>query len=347
MPISQVPFAGISNPVNFRNRIINGDMGIDQRNAGASVTAGTAKAYTLDRWFNINSVTSKYTIQQNAASVTPPAGFVNYLGITSSAATTVNAGDYYGITQNIEGLNVADLAWGTANAKTITLSFWVRSSLTGTFGGSLRNSAENRSYPFTYSISSANTWEFKTITIAGDTSGTWLKTNGVGINLTFSLGTGSTFSGTANAWAGTNYASATSAVNVVSTNGATLYITGVQLEAGEQASGFEFMPIDTNLARCQRYFFNSVVDIPIIGIGTQGGMFIFNYTCTMRANPTLTMFRGTTANQVYRYDDAATEVKSWTILGTANNPNNFYDFSSSFFTVGKGYGTSITASAEL
>ena len=113
------------------------------------------------------------------------------------------------------------------------------------------------------------------------------------------------------------------------------------------ANGFEFLPIDVSLGRCQRYFFNSVVDISIIAIGTSGGTFIFNYTCTMRVNPTLTMFRGATANQVYRYDDAATEVKSWTILGTANNPNQFYDFSSSFFTVGKGYGTSITASAEL
>lgn len=234
----------------LRNRIINGAMMIDQRNAGASVSPG---AYTLDRWYCDQSAASKYTVQQNSGSVTPPAGFTNYLGAVSSSAYSIGAGDYFTIQQYIEGLNVYDLAWGTASAKTVTLSFWVRSSLTGTFGGALKNSAENRSYPFSYSISSANTWEYKTITIPGDTSGTWLTTNGKGVSLFFSLGVGATYSGAAGAWAGTNYASATGATSVVGTNGATFYITGVQFERGSAASPFDWRPYPVEFSLCQRY----------------------------------------------------------------------------------------------
>jgi len=244
---------GAGNASIMKNRLINGSMVIDQRNAGASVTAGTG-TYTLDRWLGLNSVGSKYTVQQNAGSVTPPAGFTNYLGVTSSSAYSVSSGDYLGIVQRVEGYNMADLGWGTANAKTVTLSFWVRSSLTGTFGGSLTNSAEAYSYPYSYTISSANTWEQKTVTITGATSGTWLATNGTGIELWFSLGTGSTFSGTAGAWASTAYFAPTGATSVVGTNGATFYITGVQLEVGSSATGFEYVNYQTSLANCQRYY---------------------------------------------------------------------------------------------
>ena len=242
------------NTFGFKNRIINGDMRIDQRNAGASVTQTTGALYSVDRFGITGTVTSKFTAQQNAGSVTPPAGFTNYLGITSSSAYSVLTGDLFVCYQRIEGFNAADLAWGTASAATVTLSFWVRSSLTGTFGGSLKNSADNRSYPFTYTISAANTWEQKSVTIAGDTSGTWLTNNGVGIQLSFSLGTGSTYSGTAGAWAGANYLSATGATSVVGTNGATFYITGVQLEKGRVATCFDVRPYGTELSLCQRYY---------------------------------------------------------------------------------------------
>ena len=238
----------------FKNRIINGAMVIDQRNAGASVTP-SVDSFTLDRYKYEASQASKFTIQQNAGSVTPPAGFVNYLGLTTASAVSIGASDYFQIVQIIEGLNIGDLAWGTANAKTVTLSFWVRSSLTGTFGGSLRNSAVNRSYPFSYTISSANTWEQKSITIAGDTSGTWLTTNGIGIRLTFGLGNGSTYSGTAGAWSGSNFQNATGATSVVGTSGATFYITGVQLEVGSTATSFDYRPYGTELALCQRYYY--------------------------------------------------------------------------------------------
>jgi hypothetical protein len=133
------------------------------------------------------------------------------------------------------------------------LSFWVRSSLTGTFGGVLRNSAVDRSYPFSYTISSANTWEQKSITIAGDTTGTWLTTNGTGINILFSLGTGSTLSNTAGAWAAGAYNAPTGATSVVGTNGATFYITGVQLEVGTQATSFEYRQYGTEFDLCRRY----------------------------------------------------------------------------------------------
>lgn len=254
---SVTPSSMVGGGIEFgmRNRLINGDMKIDQRNAGASVgTASGVSVYTVDRFAAVYSQTSKFTIQQNAASVTPPAGFTNYLGATSSSAYSVGSTDFFVIRQAIEGLNVADLAWGTANAATVTLSFWVRSSLTGTFGGVIMNSAANRSYPFTYTINSANTWEKETITISGDTSGTWLTTNGVGMYVQLGLGVGTTYSGTAGAWTGTsNIFSATGATSVVGTNGATFYITGVQLEKGSAATPFDYRPYGTELMLCQRY----------------------------------------------------------------------------------------------
>jgi hypothetical protein len=236
----------------FKSRIINGAMVIDQRNAGASVSGNGV--YTLDRWYAQASVNSKYTVQQNAGSVTPPAGFANYLGVTSSSAYTVGASENFSLLQAIEGYNMADFAWGTASASSVTLSFRVYSSLTGTFGGSLQNSAQNRSYPFTYTISSANTWTTISVTIAGDQSGTWLKTNGAGIYMWIGLGVGATVSGTAGSWSGSNYVGATGATSVVGTNGATFYITGVQLEKGSTATSFDYRPYGTELQLCQRYF---------------------------------------------------------------------------------------------
>lgn len=257
--------------IGFRNRIINGDMRIDQRNAGASVAITTSGNYTVDRWSGNATQNGKYTVQQNAGSVTPPAGFINYLGATSSSAYSVGSGDVFWLAQGIEGLNISDLGWGAAGAQSITLSFWARSSLTGTFGGALRNAAGNRSYPFTYTISAANTWEQKSVTIAGDTSGTWLTTNGLGINLNFGLGAGATYSGTAGAWAAGNFVSATGATSVVGTNGATFYITGVQLEAGTVASPFERRDYGRELMMCQRYFEKSYSMDTVPGAATTAG----------------------------------------------------------------------------
>lgn len=269
----------------MKNRIINGDMRIDQRNAGASVTP-TANTYTLDRWRASLTQASKFSVQQDAGAVTPPVGFNDYLGCTSLSAYSVLTSDAFDIRQFIEGYNVADLGWGTANAKTVTLSFLVRSSLTGTFGGSLRNSAADRSYPFTYTIFSANTWEQKSITIAGDTIGTWLTTNGTGIIVTFSIGAGSTLSGTAGAWTGSNFVSATGATSVVGTNGATFYITGVQLEKGSTATSFDYLDYGRSLIQCQRYYENLQ-----FGIGATGASLVqqsLNFRVEKRAAPTMT-----------------------------------------------------------
>jgi hypothetical protein len=286
----------------MRNRIINGAMVIDQRNAGASVTP-TDATYTLDRWKAYLSQTSKYTVQQNAGSVTPPVGFINYLGVTSSSAYSVGAAERFAIVQQIEGLNTYDLGWGTANAKTVTLSFQVYSSLTGTFGGSILNSAFNRSYPFTYAVSTANTWTTINITIAGDTTGTWLKTNGVGVQVWFGLGVGSTSSGTAGTWSANAYLSATGATSVVGTNGATFYITGVQLEVGTQATSFEYRQYQQELALCQRYYFklNSGNGSGAFSLGaytntTTAGAAIGKFSTTMRTNPSALEQSGTASD---------------------------------------------------
>ena len=285
----------------FLNRIINGAMVIDQRNAGASVTPAN-NDYTLDRYQIKTTQASKFTLQQNAGSVTPPAGFTNYLGVTSSSAYSVVSGDHFGIIQSIEGYNVADLNFGSANAKTVTLSFWVRSSLTGTFGGTIYNSAANRSYPYSYTISAANTWEQKSVTITGDTTGTWLTTNGVGLVVWFGLGAGSTYSGTANTWANTWYAQPTGTVSVVGTNGATFYITGVQLEVGSTATSFDYRPYGTELALAQRYYFKtkpaafSVISTGGYNSSTTVFQGFLQYPVTMRTAPTALEQSGTAAH---------------------------------------------------
>lgn len=295
----------------FKNRIINGDMRIDQRNSGASVTP-TATVFTLDRWQATVSASSKFSVQQNAGSVTPPAGFKNYLGCTSLSAYSLGAGDYFMMRQAVEGFNTSDLAWGTASASQITISFWVRSSLTGTFGGALENNASNRSYPFTYTISAANTWEQKSITIAGDTTGTWATDNTIGIMVAFSLGAGSTYSGTAGSWSSTRYFSATGAVSVVGTNGATFYITGVQLEKGSTATSFDFRSYGTELALCQRYYEKSFNEstapaqnvsssgaystMQVVGQGTTQYAGSVKFSVSKRVAPTVTLFGTQAAN---------------------------------------------------
>ena len=278
----------------FRNRLINGGMTVDQRNAGAAVTIATSGTYTLDRWVGWASPTSKYSIEQTISGVAAPTGFTEYLGVTSLSAYSITSGDLFTVNQPIEGFNVADLAWGSASAATVTLSFWVRSSLTGTFGGSVQNSAQNRSYPFSYSIPVANTWTTISVTIAGDTSGTWLTTSGIGVRVIFGLGVGATYSGTAGSWSGNLYLSATSAVSVVGTNGATFYITGVQLEKGSTATSFDYRPYTTELQLCQRYYQQYGGDdayAPVAPLGIASGSVdvkcIFVFPVQMRATPSV------------------------------------------------------------
>jgi hypothetical protein len=335
MALTQVQpgmLASDSQYTGFKNRIINGAMVIDQRNAGASLTP-VNDGYMLDRWKYNASQASKFTVQQNAGSVTPPTGFPNYMGFTVASAVTVGASDNFMFSQRIEGFNFADLAWGTASAATVTLSFKVYSSLTGTFGGSLQNSAENRSYPFTYTISTANTWTTISVTVAGDTSGTWIgATNGVGLKVWFSLGMGSTYSGTAGAWAGATYFSATGAVSVVGTASATFYITGVQLEKGSTATSFDYRPYGTELSLCQRYYQKSYnletapatvsqngFIVILANNATYGEIFQLRFPVAMRASPTATTYNPATgATGSIRNVGASTNVAA-NITGTAQN----------------------------
>jgi hypothetical protein len=342
----------------MKNRLINGGMVFDQRNAGASVTAAGSVSYTLDRFSVGYSADSKVSIQQNAGSVTPPVGFTNYLGATSLSAYSVSSSDLFNVQQIIEGLNISDLAWGTANAAPVTLSFWVRSSLTGTFGGSLRNSANNRSYPFSYTISAANTWEQKSVTVAGDTSGTWLTTNGVGIRVGFGLGAGSTYSGTAGAWAAGNYFSATGATSVVGTNGATFYITGVQLEKGSTATSFDYRPYGTELNLCQRYYQlkNGILAISSEASANNILVTSFSYTTAMRSAPSVSQTGVIRMEVPYGNSSVQSSINVLTDTGNTGTGGSFILQNFSGLTYARTYRqmsngggdlASITLSAEL
>jgi len=269
----------------YRNLIINGDMRIDQRN-----TSQTGNGYSVDRWAIYDNTSATYTLAQDAEA---PTNFINSLKFTTTGTdTSIGSTEQCVIYHQIEGNNIADLNWGTANAKTVTLSFWVRSSLTGTFAGSLGNNGYARCYPFTYTISSADTWEQKTITITGDTTGTWLTTNGIGISLRLAIAAGSSFEGTSGAWASSNLFSVSGATNVVGTASSTFYITGVQLEVGSGASDFEFLPVDVQLARCQRYYEILTISTNYRGWVGQGWSTanvagVLNYKVTKRAAPTV------------------------------------------------------------
>ena len=242
-----------ANSLGFRNRIINGDMRIDQRNNGASVTIPTgASTYTVDRW-QTNKDTAGITLTAQQSS-TAPAGFKSSLLFTASVGGSPTSLQYLSFQQKIEGLNVSDLEFGTVNASAVTLSFWVRSSIAGTYAIALKNPANDRSYVATYTINTANTFEQKTITIAGDTTGTWLSTNGIGIRVGFDLGSGSGYNTTAGAWQAGDFFRTSGTVNWGGTIGATFYITGVQLEAGTVATPFERRDYGRELIMCQRYY---------------------------------------------------------------------------------------------
>ena len=275
----------------FKNRIINGDMRIDQRNAGASVTISGASIFGVDR-FQTRVVGGGAIAMQRSA--VAPAGFVNSELLTvTTADTSIATTDECKLTHVVEGFNIADLGWGTANGQAITLSFWVRSSITGTYTVAMQNSAENRSYPATYTINTANTWEQKVIAVPGDTSGTWLVDNSIGMRVSWSLGSGATYNGTANSWNASDARATSGQTQWIGTTGATFYITGVQLEKGSTATAFDYRDYGRELIMCQRYYFkqgNSNAQYLQIGIfvwdGTANCSFNYQLPVTMRAIPT-------------------------------------------------------------
>ena len=302
----------------MKNRIINGGMVIDQRNAGASVTQGTSDTYSLDRFLGYGNITSKFTMQQSS---TAPAGFVNSVVITSSAATVVGSSDQYYFAQKIEGYNTADLGWGTANAKTVTLSFWARASVIGTYSVFLLNNGSAYSYIANYTISVADTFEYKTITIVAPTVGTWLTTNGLGIYLGWDLGSGSTFNQTAGSWQAANKRATSGSTQLVATSGATLYLTGVQLEVGTQATTFTTAggSYGAELVLCQRYFEKSYqqgVALGASGQGNTGQTFFVGTGNTLAGSDKIP---NTTFMVTKR---TAPTINTWSTNGTANTLAN-------------------------
>ena len=263
-------------PSAFKNRIINGDMRIDQRNAGAAVSwAANTNGYTLDRWKLTQNGTVASTVQRSTV-VPAGQGFTNSLLTTITAAETAvstgnkTAGYYY----MLEGYNVSDFGWGTASAQPITISFWVRSSVVGTYSFSVMNTSFARSYNSSYTISAANTWEKKIFTVPGDTGATAMDTtHGIALSLVFDFGFSPMYeSSTANAWQGSSSYALAGCTKLSSTVGATFYLTGVQLEAGSTATEFERRPIGTELALCQRYYDKSYSMNVAPGTATANGM---------------------------------------------------------------------------
>ena len=283
----------------MKNRIINGDFRIDQRFAGTANNNIALNQYVVDRWRYNAIAAAKLRYQQNntngpGSSATQIAtGFPNYFGANVVSSNTVNAGDYWFFAQDVEGLNVSDLGWGTANAAPVTISFWSYSSIAGSHGGSLRNGSGNRSYPFSYSISAANTWQYQTITIPGDTTGTWFSNNNTGVTVFFGIGLGSNYTSTANGiWQTGNYYNATGSVNIIGAANGAFYLTGVQLEKGSQATPFEFRHYTTELQLCQRYFSSSSASfvLPIVRTSDARRQGTYFFKENMRISPTILTF---------------------------------------------------------
>ena len=339
--LAQVAALGVSEA--FKNRIINGAMVIDQRNAGAAVTINSSpNAFILDRWFaNGESADGVFTGQQVT---TAPDGFNNSLKFTvTTADASIGATQGYTFRQRVEGFNMSDFGWGTANAKTVTLSFWVQSSLTGTFGGSLFNINGDRVYVFGFTISAANTWEQKSITIVGDTTGTWNTTNGTGLNISFSLGVGSSNKGPVGSWGSTFYFAPTGSVDLIATNGATFFLTGVQLEVGSTATSFDYRPYTTEFMLCQRYYYKYVGasgnNYEMIGTGVATNATQADVGCPlpvpMRTVPSCA-FTGT----IFGYDQGTAQILSsiGAIYGGKSNIYlNLIFTNSGGFSAGRGF----------
>jgi len=340
----------------LRNRIINGDMRIDQRNEGASVSVSSdgVSFFGVDRTFATKSTTGVFSVQR---STTAPNNFSYSLKATvTTADAAVAAGDYAAIIQYIEGYNVADLAFGTANAQTVTLSFWVQSSLTGTYAVSICNATGARTYVATYTVNSANTWEYKTVTIAGDTTGTWATDNTTGLAVRFGLMAGSTFQQTAGSWGTTNALGTSATVNWMGTLSNTFYVSGVQLEVGSTATAFERRPYAQEAYLCQRYYQKSYEDVVPATATTNGYVACccaapsgfgggFSFPVAMRASPT------------FSYWDSAGNASRSGYYNTAwVTNNNFFSTvamtkKSGYFVVNVGISATLfihyTAEAEL
>lgn len=361
MPISAALGSSALLPagLGFRNMVINGAMTIDQRNAGAAVS--TNSTYVVDRWFTASNTTGAWTFQQlsptsgTTASPLPPAGFRSYIKFTkTTGATPASTGQPNYFAHHIEGFNSAQLSWGRSDAKPATLSFWVYSGATGTFGGSIRSTSVNYwAFPFSYTVNNANTWEYKTIQVLPITSGTWYTDNQIGVSLFFDLGSSADYRGTNGAWANSNLIGVTGASQYpTTTSGGYMCWTGVQLEQNYQPTPFEQRPIGVELALCQRYF-QSYIDPPLRGVAandTRPTRMALMLPVPMRVAPTSYSFSGT----LNFWDGSNSGAYSSTYATFFRNTHVEFDFSLTVgYTAGKaiclyiGGGGTLTLSAEL
>ena len=323
------------------NRIINGDMRIDQRNNGAS---GTASGYTADRWTCSVTQTGKGAWQRTTGGAAALAQGIGYsLNFSSSTAYASLASDNFNFNQRIEADVITDFAWGTANAQPVTLSFMVFSSLTGTFGGSLCNgNPATRSYPFTFNVPSVNTWTKIAITIPGDTAGTWtLQGNGIGAMLNFDLGVGSSLRGPPGAWASADYRGANGAVSVVATNGASFNLTGVKLEIGSVATPFNRQSLAKSLIDCERYYQQGLL-YSVFGASIPAGNTVAASSMpkvNMRAPPTMTIVGSSNSNFTVGTLGVST--------GSSGATQGFWVNGSATATAAVGINVQFVANAEL
>ena len=344
---TKIADANVTNPKlisgsqqNFRNIIINGDMSIAQR--ATSVTGNTDGGYTtVDRWNTILSTAGTYTISQST-DVPSGQGFANSMKFDCTTAdASLAAGDNMRLQSKFEGQNLQYLKKGTSNAESLTASFWVKSVKTGTYILELEDKDNSRTISKSYTISSANTWEKKTVTFPGDTTGAFGNDNARSLDVMFWLAAGSNFtSGTLDtSWGSTTTANrAVGQVNLSDSTSNDWYVTGIQLEAGTTASEFEFLPVDVNLQRCQRYYHlvasGSGVNINFVSYNTASNTSsrVFLPT-TMRANPTLDITTGTGYYRAYR-GGGSDDINAFLLDTSRPNYMYFYDGSTSSGTIG-------------
>ena len=316
-------FASTLIPTSNRNLIINGAMNFNQR--GGTTTSDNV--YQLDRWHIYSNPSAKHTVSQDTET---PVGFKYSMKWTSASAYTPSSGNYFYTGQRIEGHHWDKMEYGTANAKTCTISFWARSSITGTWSGIVKNNAQDRTYPWEYTISSADTWEYKTVTVPGCTDGTWLSGNSAGAWIYFCIGSttsGTTYLGSANSWQNTNLIGTTGSNSLVNTNAATLYITGVQVEEGSAATSFEHRNYAEELLRCRRYYQVLIEGDSGGSEKTFGNAVCYNSTSLhlavkldpeMRTTPTADFDTGTDYYKVFA-NNASDSFNAFTVAGNSTN----------------------------
>tara|TARA_R110000868_G_scaffold95825_2_gene263416 strand:- start:2220 stop:3983 length:1764 start_codon:yes stop_codon:yes gene_type:complete len=331
----------------FRNKIINGDMRVDQRNSAS--TAVTTNAYSADRWYNESGCDAVLSAQQST-DVPTGQGFAKSLKITSTTAdTSIAANQYAVLTQHIEGNNFAHLAFGSASAKQIVVSFWVKATVTGTYSFTVHNNGASRLLPTAFTISASNTWEKKTVVIAGDTSGTWLTDTGRGLSVNFYTALGSNYLGTSGVWNGSGIYGVTGQANAWASVNNVFAITGVQLEQGSVATPFEQRPIGTELALCQRYYWrnsssNAGSVYALFGVGqgdtTTNVEGTITFPVTMRTAPTSIETTATAANYAFYGATVISALTSVPIFGSSNSTTHTQGVSfrsTSAATVGRSY----------